>query len=284
VQCQLETDRQTAVLDAAVRQVAFQGRAVEVRADDPSVLARVQHHFQHLLSPDSTDVVAALEVRRKGTGYRLLGSVAAEATEGSLSQVLSSLFYEIVVRLIDSQPNLLWLHAGAAAYGDRAVLVSGASGCGKSTLVTSLCQRGWSFLSDDVIPLDLATFTVLPFPQMPMVRRNCGRELPAGRLAELPKTKPDLPADNVSGAAASVAVLILPRYTRSRPRRLSPCSPAQAGMELLRNCLNFKAHRQTAVERLCALVKQVPTFSLTFGQGADAAEQVARAHEKGYRI
>ena len=284
MQCQLETGRQTAAVDTPVRQVAFQGRAVEVCADDPAVLAGVERQFQHMLSTRSAEVVAALQVRRHSTGYRLLGSVAAESAEGSLSMILSSLYYQVVIRLIDSQPKLLWLHAGSAAYQGRAVLVSGASGSGKSTLVTSLCNRGWSFLSDDVVPVDLSALTVLPFPQMPMVRKNCGRELEPDRIQDLPKTKPLLPADRVSSRAAPVAALILPRYTSSGLRGLSPCSPAQACMELLRNCLNFKVHRESAVQGLCALVKQVPAFYLPFSRGADAAQQIARAHEKSYRV
>lgn len=63
------------------------------------------------------------------------------------------------------QRGLLPLHAGAVASGGSCVAFAGRSGTGKSTLTSGLLQRGFTFVTDDICPIDVAaggTPTVLP--------------------------------------------------------------------------------------------------------------------------
>lgn len=57
------------------------------------------------------------------------------------------------------------IHGGAAAAGDRAVVVCGESGAGKSSLTAALARSGWRYLTDEVAVVDAATRTVTPYPK-----------------------------------------------------------------------------------------------------------------------
>jgi hypothetical protein len=45
-----------------------------------------------------------------------------------------------------------------------------------------------------------------------------------------------------------------------------------AALELLQNLLNFIHHREAAVDSLCQLVAQTPTYRLIYSDGGQAAE------------
>jgi hypothetical protein len=68
---------------------------------------------------------------------------------------------------IDTQrrrPDLFFLHAAALALDECAVLLVASSGSGKSTTAWAMTHRGFSYLSDELAPIDLATMTVQPYP------------------------------------------------------------------------------------------------------------------------
>src|SRR5262249_42219468 len=157
--------------------------------------------------------------------------------DGSLVNTLQHLNYEIVLQLIQARCDLLWFHAGAAAYQGNAVMISGAWGRGKSTLITSLCACGWTYLSDDIVPLDPNSGKIIPYPQTPIVRESLGQEMPLHRLSELRKTTVTLNPDIVCREPMPIGGLIFPRYDLHAPSTILTCSPATAMSELLQNCL-----------------------------------------------
>jgi hypothetical protein len=256
--------------------VGFDGCQVVIRSPAAEAVARLDRAFERMLVRDVTQIVGELEVRPRGAGYSLHGARETQVLDGSLSQVLHALHLEVVLRLVDARPDLLWLHAGVAAYRGSAVLIAGRSGRGKSTLVTRLCERGWTYFSDDLAPLDPKTGCVIPFPQTPMVRRGRGQEVPEDRLHEMKKWKVNLEA--VGRAPAPVAALVFPAFQPHCAARLTPRPPATAALELLANALNLRARHEEGVDYLCGLVKRLPTYDLAFDDGARAADLLNRNH------
>ena len=173
---------------------------------------------------------------------------------------------------IQARPDLLWFHAGAAASGDCAVLLPGPRGHGKSTLVTGLCARGWTYLSDDIVPIDPISSRVVPFPMTPARREFPGREMPEDWLREPNKVEVSLVPMNICWQPATIGTLVFPRYGLDAVAALSTCSPAQAARDMLQHCWNFDSHREAAVRYVCDLAARLPAFRLSFGDGNRAAE------------
>lgn len=63
------------------------------------------------------------------------------------------------------------LHAGAVTRGGVTLLLPGPAGAGKTTLTTLMIMRGWSYMSDDLVPIDERSLRAHPFPK-PLNVRN----------------------------------------------------------------------------------------------------------------
>ena len=278
----LEDEREKAAINQPTLYVGFGGCQVAVQANAPEVLAGIQCSFLEMLSSEPTKTVGWLEVEKKDGKYHLLGNIEAPIEGDSLANILHCLNHEVVRQLIQARPDLLWFHAGAAVYGGSAVVLPGAWGRGKSTLVTNLYARGWTYLSDDIVPIDLNSGKVIPFPKTPKVRQGPGRQMPRHHLRELKRAVVYLDPKTVCRETIPIGALVFPTYNLLAPTELLPYSPATAALELLQSCLNFANHRQAAVRYLCELLKGLPAFRLSFNDGNLASELIVEAYEKGF--
>ena len=280
----LKDSAETVAMNRQTLHVGFGGSKVAVYSDAPEVLAGLKRIFREMLESEPTRTVERLEVQRRDGKYNVWGITEAYIEYGSLADTVERLRYEVVLRLIQARSDLIWLHAGAAAYRGSSVIILGPWGRGKSTLVTSLYANGWSYLSDDVVALDPNSGRAFPFPLTPMVREDPGEELPLERLSELRKTVVLLLPKRISRDPVPIRTVVFPVYRRGCHTELLPCSPATAALELLQNCLNFPSHREAAVRYVCDLVRKVPAFRLSYSDGRLAAELIAEAHESWQQV
>lgn len=250
-----------------------------MRSHDGEVFDALARIFAMMRAPASCQTVGELEVCREDGHYAVRGNECAILKDPSLASVVRRVQYAAIRRLVDARPDLLWLHAGAAAFGGQAVLFPGPRGGGKSTLVTSLCARGWSYLSDDIVPLDPSCHVAFPFPQAPAVREYPGQEMPPKWLRKPTKAERRLRPDSLCREPTPVAAVVRVSYRRDAGVELSVRSPATTALHLLEQCWNFASHREAAVGSVCALAQHVPGFSVSFSDGEAAADLVARELE-----
>jgi hypothetical protein len=57
------------------------------------------------------------------------------------------------------------LHAAVVIREKDILLLSGPGGSGKTTLTLALLERGWSYSSDDLAPIQIDTHEIIPFPK-----------------------------------------------------------------------------------------------------------------------
>ncbi len=166
--------------------IAFVDHHITITVDCSDVAAQIERWFLAMLTPTPGHQVGHLTVCTEAIGYRLSDGNVLNKRFTDRLKLLQALKYEVVTRLIAARPDLLWFHAGAVANEAGALLIAAPGGGGKSTLITHLCQHGWRYLSDDAIPLDMQTQTVLPFPQTPRVRKPVPEVVPSKQVATLP--------------------------------------------------------------------------------------------------
>jgi hypothetical protein len=266
-------------IDQGVLRIAFGDQQVIIRSHDAEVLETLGRIFVLMRSPPAGQVVGQLEVCVEDGQYAVRGDAGLIVTSSAVASVVRYVQYEAIRRLIEARPDLLWLHAGAAALGGRVVLFPGPRGGGKSTIVTSLCQRAWRYLSDDVVPLDPGAHLALPFPQTPAVREYPGQEMPPKWLRMPNKAARSLNLNGVCSEPAPVAAVVRLSYQPGVRAELSVTSPATTALHLLGQCWNFESHGDAAVGTVCALAERVPGFSLSFSEAEAATDLVARALE-----
>jgi hypothetical protein len=147
--------------------VAFSvaGDGYVVESDDPETLAELARWAGPLRGPVGADALR-IRMRTRGAGAPCLelaqGGRFPHAAAEDLVPALEGFVYD---RLARADRGLTVLHAAAAARGRRAVLFVGESGAGKSVLSLRLARRGWTYLSDDLAPLEgAARVLALPRP------------------------------------------------------------------------------------------------------------------------
>ncbi len=271
-----------------VHYISFANQEVAVLSDDPELVAPFLFSFKELLVDEPAELLATLTVVKDGEGYRVDGARLFEGERETPHGVLQCLKFEVIHRFVEVHPELLWMHAGAAAKGEQAVVLCGAWGSGKSTLVGHLCKKGWTYLSDDIVPINMADSGLISFPLTPMMRSHSqsetGVHLSPTEISSLSKLVVDLEKSAYATGAKQIASIVFPQYDpEARHMALSPIAPATATLELLRNCLNLKFHQEEAVHYLGKLVEQLPVYVLRYNQGEKAADLLMDAHMRHYK-
>ena len=257
--------------------IGFRGHHVAVQTDADWIIRWIRAGFHHLKASGTSETRDQLEIREVGSRYHVLRNGDSLHDHADIDEAARRLRHEIIDCFVAQHSDLLWLHAGAAANEQGAVLFVGRFGHGKSTLVTRLCARGWTYISDDIVPLDVSSGHLLPFPLTPVVRQALGRELPRERVPEIRKTKVDLPDAAFHRAPASVAGLVFPRFRQGSPASLEDPSPGGTTLDLLREAINKERDRAATVALCARMVNDRPVLRIGFSSG-DAAADLIESH------
>ncbi len=144
------------------------------------------------------------------------------------------------------RPDLFFLHAAALAIDGNAVLLIASSGSGKSTTAWAMTQRGFSYLSDELAPIDLPAMTVHPYPHA-----LCLKSVPPSPFALPPTTivtahTMHVPTDsmaNVCRRPTALCAVFFNQYDASASApSVRPIGAGEATASIYRNGLNQLAH------------------------------------------
>ena len=133
------------------------GVTVAFRSSSEHLLAAIDHDFIPAAVPASdcveADLVYFLEALRQ-SGYAAWTSSGHLIESSDLDLLLETVKEHVHQKLAEVAVEKLFLHAGAVAWGGRAILFPGRSHTGKSTLVRTLVSAGATYLSDEFAVLD----------------------------------------------------------------------------------------------------------------------------------
>lgn len=246
---------------------------VLVYTDSQEVEKNISQRFAAMLGTEEGPVAGQLGIYKTPKGYTVTGAKIMHVSNGNLSEAIRAVKHECVLRFLEAQPEYIWLHAGGIALDKGAIALAGPWGAGKSTLVSSLYQNGWSYLSDDILPLDIASFEVHPFPLTPATRYNPEPDSPLP-VSLLPKKLTLLEPGTICTSPQPVRAFIFPRYDPEAFNTLVACSPSFVAVELIKHCQNLDYHKEEGVKLLCSLASQVPGFTLHYSDGQEAASKI----------
>lgn len=201
-------------------------------------------------------------------------------------EVVTSLYFNQVLPLLDSSAGALVLHASAVSVAGVALAFLGPSGRGKSTLAASFARNGYPFLTDDGLWLEQNGQDFAARPNRPGFRLwpDSGNAILANGTAELPS---DWSVKNhiASSTALPFQKCPLPLQTmyvlgevRSEHAVFECLKPTAALTELLKYAFildiddrpRLKAH----FDRLAQLAEVIPCFSLDYPRRYEALPEV----------
>jgi hypothetical protein len=174
---------------------------------------------------------------------------------------------ELTIALEHACAHLLFVHAAALAYGDTAILLTAPSGAGKSTTTWGLLHHGFTYLSDELAPIDLTTLRVHPYPHalclkneppqpypLPpgVLRTPCTLHVPVSSL-------PGRPAAHPLALRAVFFVAYDPSATRPR---VGPLGAAASAARIVPNLLNGLAHPGAGLDAAIRIVRATACYEL----------------------
>jgi hypothetical protein len=200
----------------------------------------------------------------------------------SSAGVRDYVLWRISAEALDLVTEQIALHAGAASYGRRGVILPAPPDSGKSTLTAALVHRGFDYLSDEVALIDPATRRVLPFPRhlwlepggraaLASMDPNAAALWPSDRDPAKPVHV--LPSDG-SARAVAVRVIVFPMFLAGARTTVEPVSRAEALLELARNAFNLDVFGARAMHVLRDVVLGASAYSLTMGENLAEATDV----------
>lgn len=200
--------------------------------------------------------------------------------------IVDFVLWDAVTRAVERATDLLALHAGAVALDGRGVLLPAPPDSGKTTLTAALTRSGFSYLSDEVAPIDPETALLRPFPRALWMDAGAIDRLgglwegiPEGlRALRRPQyhVRPeDLRPDPVGGDVP-VRLVVAPSYAGGEDVELEPLTRAEALVLLAENAFNLERFGRRGVEVLARVVAGARCFRLRMGDLDVAARTVRR--------
>jgi HprK-related kinase A len=183
----------------------------------------------------------------------------------------------------------LILHASAVEKdgpnGPRALIMTGASGSGKSTLSAMLGNKGWRFMGDEFVLLDMLTGEVVSFPRLISLKNEAIGAMQATVLdatfgplmrgtpkGDIRHMVPPVDAVAAMDRPAKPALLLFPRFGYEPAIR--DVQPEETFMRLTQASTNYVALGEAGFSTLTRFIREVPARAIDYNTGFEAEELV----------
>jgi hypothetical protein len=260
------------------------GHPVSIDCDDAGARQVLEANFAALARPgggsDALPAEMVYVVRRTASGKPFSLSCRNESPLrlDDLADLLYALEKDLIVSLQRRRSELLFLHSAVLERGGRGYLLAGDSGSGKSTTTWGLLHRGFSYLSDELAPIDPATMQVHAFAHALCMKRKPppAYPLPPGGVQYLEGTLhvpvAFLPARLGPATCAVEAIVFVhhdPALTEPSLRRLGS---AEAGARLYTTALNALAHPDSGLDVVLKIASRARCYLLHTADLAQSCE------------
>jgi hypothetical protein len=254
-----------------VQPIAFiaLGQRVRIDCDDATLRRILVASFAGMAVCESAAGDLRYRILASAGGFQVHSSHGASMRAESPAEALFLVEKDITVELQRRRPDLLFLHAGAVALGEQAVLLVAESGRGKSTTTWGLIHQGFSYLSDELSPVDGTSLQVLPYPFAICLKHEpAAYPLPEERMklegrTYVPATA--LPAPVAVRPCTIHAVFLLGHPSPRTPPDIRRVSPAEASARLYVSTLNALAHPHHGLDAVVDLARRVPCYHVEAG-------------------
>jgi hypothetical protein len=275
-------------VDGGVRIVALCacGSTFHIECADEAIAALVEVAFGGLIVPFSwsqSDITGRYQVERSnantahGFCIRDVNGVCAQVED--TDDLLWHLDKSLTLALQHRRPDLYFLHAAAVANAGGVSVLAAPPGTGKSTLTLGLLERGLTYLSDELAPIDIGRRLVhhyahavgLKSPPPDPLR------LPQGTVAIGSRFHVPTSGFRVAGLSEEplpLVAFIFPERSSESPPRCRRISASVATVYLLANALNALAHSNDGLDAAVTLARLVPCFQINIRDLSAACAEI----------
>lgn len=251
------------------------GHRVSIDCDDAGARQMLEANFGALARPgggsDASPPEMVYAVRRTASGKPFSLSCRQEAPLhlDDLGDLLYALEKDLIVTLQRRRPELLFLHSAVLERAGRGYLLAGDSGSGKSTTTWGLLHHGFSYLSDELAPIDPATMQVHAYPHALCMKREPppAYPLPPGGGVQYLASTLHVPVAilpvSLGPATCAVEAIVFVHHDRALTApSLRRLGSAEAGARLYTTALNALAHPDNGLDVVLKIASQARCYLL----------------------
>jgi len=171
---------------------------------------------------------------------------------------------DLTIELQKQRSDLYFLHAAALALSDNAFLLVAPSGSDKSTTIWELMHHGFSYLSDELSPVDLTTMEVHGYPHASVSKRTPAAYPLPGNTIRTPRTL-HVPVRQLPVCHEPLPLRCV-FFLNVSPEAKSPAARAvsrgETAARLIAQALNPLAHAEAGLVGAATMAESVPAFYL----------------------
>ena len=245
-----------------------------IQCADEAIAAIVEVAFGGLIVPfsrSSSEVTGRYQIERSNSntaqGFRVRDFNGVYAQVEDTDALLWHLDKSLTIALQHRRPDLYFLHAAAVALAGGVSVLAAPPGTGKSTLTLGLLERGFSYLSDELAPIDIRQRLVHHYAHAVGLKSRppAPLQLPQGTVAI--GSRFHVPTCRFRGAGLSeeplpLVAVIFPERSSEPPAKCRRISSSVATVHLLANALNAGAHSNDGLDAAVTLARLVPCFQI----------------------
>ena len=193
--------------------------------------------------------------------------IACSSDSDRLTAVLEG---DLHFRVATTARDLIFVHAGAVACGDRVIVMPGLSRAGKSTLVAALITAGATYFSDEYALFD-ANGMVHPYPRRFRLRPRYPHDPPGPPVA--------IPEGRVGSGPLPVGLVVAPVYVRGAKWRPRDLSTGEAMLTLFDNTLLARDRARESFAAFRKALLGVPAVNGLRGEADEVAQWILSRSE-----
>jgi len=184
---------------------------------------------------------------------------------------------DMTIELQKLRSDLLFIHSAALEYKGKALLLVAPSGTGKSTTSWAMLNSGFSYLSDELAPLELNSLQVLPYPHALCLKAEPPIfKLPEDSLYTSKTIHVPVKLHNSNTSLALSYIFYLEYDDSIAEPIIKPISTAEASAKLYSNSLNILAHEngENGIQAAISVARHVKNYSLISNHLDKTCEQI----------
>jgi len=174
--------------------------------------------------------------------------------------------------------ELFFMHGAALEKNGELVLLTGHSGAGKSTTTWGLLNNGFSYLSDELAPINLESMHVSPYPHAVCLKSHPPlyplpeATLKTTRTMHVPVEL--LPCKAHLESFPLTKIIIVEYSADNKSPALTKLRPAEACMNIYTNGLNQLAHEQDGLAAATKIATSCDCYTLAAAKLDETCELI----------
>lgn len=264
-------------------QIVIADVPILIRADS-STNKILLHNYLSLVQTNENELQPVLVYETSVSGNNQY-KIQSQNNEILIAVTTSDFIYKfeknLTINLQKTKPDLFFVHSAALSYGPECILLIGKSGAGKSTTTWALTHHGFSYLSDELSPIDPHTMQIWPYPHALCLKNT--PPTPYNLPAETLHTERTLhiPTQFLSGGITQypckVTKIFFIKYDPAEKHvHLESLSSANATINLYINALNQLAHENNGLPAAAHIASHCQCFELRFSDVYQACLSIRR--------